>query len=321
MSDASSKRAAARGQPGPLSSEKEPLVYLNYTQAGLDAAYNQAAYQANIQQLRDRWISNSERTRQRIGQPSRVPYGPTEIERFDIFRTDRATDRAASRNGAPVFIFIHGGAWRAGSAKTYAAPAEMFIRAGAHYVSPDFVLAQDAGGSLFPMADQVRRAIVWVYENAASFGGDRDRIYIGGHSSGAHLAAVALTTDWRGEFGLPPDIIKGGMCSSGMYDLAPVRLSHRSSYVKFTDEMVEALSPQRHIDKLRAPLIVAYGTYETPEFQRQARDFAAAVTAIGKPVELLVGQHYSHLELPETLCNPYGLLGSAVLEQMGLAGR
>ena len=295
---------------------KEPLVYLNYTQAELDAAYNQAAYQPNIQQLRDRWISNSERTRQRIGAPSRVPYGPTEIEQLDIFRTDRA----ASRNGAPVFIFIHGGAWRAGAAKTYEAPAEMFIRAGAHYVAPDFVLVQDAGGSLFPMADQVRRAIAWVYENAASFGGDRDRIYIGGHSSGAHLAAVALTTDWRGEFGLPADIIKGGMCSSGMYDLAPVRLSHRSSYVKFTDGMVEALSPQRHIDKLCAPLIVAYGTYETPEFQRQAHDFATAVRAAGKPVELLVGEHYSHLELPETLCNPYGLLGSAVLEQMGLAG-
>jgi len=294
---------------------REPLVYLNYTQAELDAAYDQSAYQPNIQQLRDRWISNSERTRQRIGPPMRRPYGPAEIEQLDIFRTERSTDGA----GAPVFVFIHGGAWRAGSAKTYAAPAEMFIRAGAHYVVPDFLWVQDAEGNLLPIADQVCRAIAWVYENAASFGGDRDRLYIGGHSSGAHLAAVALTTDWRREFGLPADIIKGGMCSSGMYDLAPVRLSHRSSYVKFTDEMVAALSPQCHLDKLCAPLIVAYGTYETPEFQRQARDFAAAVRAAGKPVELLVGENYSHLELPETLCSPYGLLGAAVLEQMGLA--
>jgi arylformamidase len=104
-----------------------------------------------------------------------------------------------------------------------------------------------------------------------------------------------------------------------MYDLAPVRLSQRSSYVKFTDETVEALSPQRHIKHLHAKLIVAYGTCETPEFQRQACDFAAAVGAAGKPVELLVGEHYSHLELPETLCSPYGLLGAAVLDQMRLA--
>ena len=290
--------------------EALPKVFLNYTQAELDAAYNQAAYQPNIQQLRDRWISNSERTRQRIGAPLRRSYGPTEIEQLDIFRTDRPD--------APVFVFIHGGAWRAGLAKNYAAPAEMFIRAGAHYVVPDFVLVQDAGGSLFPMAEQVCRAIAWVYENAATFGADRDRIYVGGHSSGAHLAAVALTTDWRATFGVPANLIKGGMCSSGMYDLAPVRLSHRNSYVRFTDEMVEALSPQRHIDRLHAPLIVACGTYETPEFQRQARDFAAALKAAGNAGDLLVGEHYSHLELPETLCNPYGLLGAAVLGQMGL---
>jgi len=291
---------------------KKARVFLDYTQAELDAAYDQAAYQPNIQQLRDRWVTNSERTRARIGLPERRAYGPGAIEGLDIFRTMAPAP-------APVFVFIHGGAWRAGRAAGYAAPAEMFIRAGAHYVAPDFAWVQDCGGSLLPIADQVRRAIAWVYRNARSFGGDPDRVYVGGHSSGAHLAAVALTTDWRRAFDLPPDIIRGGLCSSGMYDLAPVRLSHRSSYVKFTDEMVAMLSPLRHLDQLRAPLIVAYGTYETPEFQRQARDFAAAVRDDGKPVELIVGDNYSHLELPETLCNPYGLLGSAVLEQMGLA--
>lgn len=300
------------GSPGPPPHEKGPRVFLDYDQAELDAAYDQAVYQPNIQQLRDRWHSNSERTRTRIGQPERRAYGPSGIEQLDIFRTEAAAP-------APVFVFIHGGAWRAGSAKQYAVPAEMFIGAGAHYVVPDFVLVQDAGGSLFPMAEQVCRAIAWVYRNAASFGGDPSRVYVGGHSSGAHLAAVALTADWPRRFDLPADIVKGGLCSSGMYDLAPVRLSHRSSYVRFTDEMVEALSPQRHLERLHAPLIVAHGTYETPEFQRQARDFAAAVRAAGKPVELLVGDNYSHLDLPETLCNPYGLLGAAVLEQMGLA--
>jgi len=177
----------------PAKPEREPLVYLNYTQAELDAAYNQAAYQPNIQQLRDRWIANSERTRQRIGPPLRLPYGPTEIEQLDLFRTDRDTDGG----GAPIFVFIHGGAWRAGSAKTYAAPAEMFTRAGAHYIVPDFVWVQDAGGSLFPMAEQVCRAVAWVYENAASFGGDRERIYVGGHSSRAACVRAGCTISHR----------------------------------------------------------------------------------------------------------------------------
>ena len=86
----------------------------------------------------------------------------------------------------------------------------------------------------------------------------------------------------------------------------------------FTDEIERALSSQRHLDNLNAPVIVAYGTLETPEFQRQSRDFAAAVKAAGKPVQLLVAEGYNHFEIPETLGNPYGLLGRAVLQQMKL---
>jgi arylformamidase len=103
-----------------------------------------------------------------------------------------------------------------------------------------------------------------------------------------------------------------------MYDLRPVRLSARSNYVKFTDETEQELSAIRHLDRLNCPLVLGYGSYETPEFQRQTRDFAAAVQAAGKPVELLVGEGYNHFEMLETLANPYGLLGHAVLELMGL---
>jgi arylformamidase len=194
----------------------------------------------------------------------------------------------------------------------------MFLAAGAHYVVPDFAWVQDVGGSLMVLADQVLRAIAWVYDNATHLGIDPNQLYIGGQSSGGHLAAVALTTDWPREFGLPANIIKGGICISGMYDLTPVRLSARSNYVKFDDATVAALSPIRHLDRLQAPLIVAYGTCETLEFQRQNREIAAAVEAAGRPVQLLVGENYNHFELPETLGNPYGLLGRATLELMDL---
>jgi arylformamidase len=107
------------------------------------------------------------------------------------------------------------------------------------------------------------------------------------------------------------------MCISGMYDLTPVRLSARSNYVEFDDVTVAALSPIKHLDRLRAPVIVPYGTCETPEFQRHNREFAAAVKTAGKKV-LLVGENYNHFELPETLGNPYGLLGRAALDLMSL---
>jgi arylformamidase len=290
---------------------KGPPVFLDYDQAALDAAYDQAAYAANREQLIKRRIRDSELARQRLGEPERVAYGPGEIERLDIYGNSRA--------GAPIFVFIHGGAWRSGRSKDFAAPGEMFLAAGAHYVVPDFAWVQDVGGRLMVLADQVRRAIAWVYENADRFGGDRNRLYLGGQSSGAHLAAVALTTDWRAEFGLPADIIRGGLCISGMYELAPVRLSARNTYVEFDNATVAALSPIRHLDRLRAPLAIAYGTHETPEFQRQNREFAAVLDSVGKLKALLVAEHYNHFELPETLGNPYGLLGRAALDLMGLS--
>ena len=289
---------------------KGPLVWLDMDQQALDDAYDQQVYAANRAQIVERRLANSERARAILGNPQRVAYGPTAIETLDIFRS--------TRPNAPINVFIHGGAWRRNKAADYAVQAEMLVRAGAHAVIPDFINVEEAGGSLFPMAEQVRRALLWVYRNAASFGGNPERIYLSSHSSGSQLGACMLTADWSKD-DVPADLFKGAVLLSGMYDLEPVRRSKRSAYVKFTDEMVETLSAQRHLDRLNTPLVLAYGTYETPEFQRQTRDFFAAVQAAGKPVQLIVGTGYNHFELLETLASPYGLTGRALLGQMGLA--
>jgi arylformamidase len=290
---------------------KGPLVWLDMDQKALDDAYDQLVYAPNRDQVHERNVFNSERVRARLGTPKRLAYGPTPVEQLDLFATDKPK--------APINVFIHGGAWRQRWAKDYAFLAEMFVRAGAHCVLLDFAGVEATKGDLMPMADQVRRGVAWVYRNASSFGGDPDRLYVSGQSSGAHLAGCVVTTDWEEDYGVPNTIVKGALLCSGMYDLEPVRLSKRSEYVAFTDEVEEKLSAQRRLDRLNCPLIVAYGTYETPEFQRQSRDFAAAVKAAGKPVTLLVGSGYNHFEMAEMIGNPLSLLGSAVLEQMGLA--
>src|SRR6202166_112943 len=289
---------------------KGPRVWLDMDQQELDAAYDQSKYAANQPQIQERRLVNSARARAALGEPLRLAYGASEIERLDVYRT--------KREGAPVNVFIHGGAWRNGRSSDFAYLAETFVHAGVHSVILDFTNIDDAGGNLMTMARQVRSAVAFVYKNAASFGGDPDRLYVSGHSSGGHLAGTVVAADWRKDFGLPGDVVKGALLCSGMYDLKPVRLSARSNYVKFTDEIEQELSSLRHLDRFACPLIVGYGTCETPEFQRQARDFAAALKAAGKPCQLLVGQAYNHFEMLETLANPYGLLGRAALEQMGL---
>ena len=296
--------------PGVAPKPKGPLVFLDYDKEELDAAYSQAPWAPNQGVISARNAQRSAAAIARLGRPRRLAYGPTEVEKLDVYVT--------SGRNAPMNVFIHGGAWRGGTAAAEAYKAEMFVDAGAHFIALDFNSAIETNGDLMAMADQVRRAVAWVYKNAATFGGDSSRLYVSGHSSGGHLAAVVLATDWPKAYGLPMNIVKGGLCASGMYDLYPVSLSARSSYVTFTQDVIDTLSPQRHLDKLVAPVIVAHGTLETPEFQRQNREFAAAVKAAGKPATFLVGEGYNHFEIQETLGNPYGLLGRAALEQMRL---
>jgi len=298
--------ASASAQPR----EKGPLVWLDLDQKALDDAYDQAVYAPNRDIVLKRCGRNSELARERLAAPKRLAYGPTEIEALDVF--------TAKAPNAPVNVFVHGGAWRVGRARDYHYAAEMFVNAGANFVVLDFNNVGEVGGDLLVMADQIRRGVAWVYKNARSFGADPERLYVSGHSSGGHWVGVLLTTEWQNAFGLPATLIKGGVAGSGMFDLKAPRLSKRSAYVKFTDEMEEKLSSQRHLDQLVAPVRLVYGTLETPEFQRQSRDFAAAVKAAGKPVTVSVMEGYNHFEVMESLGNPYSLFGRAVLEQMQL---
>jgi len=288
--------------------EAQPKVFLDYDQDTLDRAYDQRVWAPNMDAVTRRYGVNSNAVRARLGTPKTSSYGTSAVETLDVYTTAKA-------NG-PVLVFLHGGAWRTGTAKdsAYAAPA--FVHAGAHFVVPDFATVMEVG--LDGMVAQVRRAVAWVAKNAASFGGDPGRLYVSGHSSGGHLAGNVLVTDWAADFGLPRDVVKGGICISGMYDLRGPRLSARSRYVKFDDRIEQDYSPQRHLARLACPVIVAYGDQESPEFQRQSREFAEAVKQAGRLQALIVGQGYNHFEIPETLANPYGLVGRATLELMRL---
>jgi arylformamidase len=301
---------AAECHIGPPAHDKGPAVWMGLDQIELDAAYDQSEYAPLLGQIIKRYASSSAAMRARLGEPQRVAYGPSEPEKLDVYR--------AKASNAPIYVFIHGGAWLGGAAANYAYPAEMFVHAGAHYIALDFVSVKQAGGDLSPMADQVRRAIAFVYKNAGEFGGDRQKLYVGGHSSGGHLCGVAATTDWTA-LGLPAAPVRGWHCMSGMFDLKPVRLSKRSSYIKFTDAMEDAMSAERHMDKINAPMVLATGGNETPEFQRQSRDFAGKLKAAGKPVEHISAPDHNHFEMCESLGNPYGVNGRAALKMMGLS--
>ena len=128
---------AARAQPAPPAAAKPPPVWLYLDQKALDDAYDQSKWATNGKQLLHRYAVPSDDVRTRLGAPQRFSYGATAVEALDVYR---------ARHGAPIEIFIHGGAWRSGTAKEWAFPADLFVHRGAHFVVPDFVSVTDAGG-------------------------------------------------------------------------------------------------------------------------------------------------------------------------------
>jgi arylformamidase len=282
-------------------------IFLDYDQSALDRQYDQRAWVHNADELIRRYAEASEAVRARLGEPDSTAYGAAPTETLDLYR--------AARSPAPLLVFFHGGAWQRLTNRESAFAAETFVRAGAHFAAADFAALPAA--TLADVVEQVRRAVAFLYRNAERLGIEADRIHLVGHSSGGHLAACVMTADWAA-LGLPRRVVKAGLCVSGIYDLLPVRLSARNAYLRLDGASERALSPQRHLDRLGCPLIVAAAESDAPEFRRQARDFAAAVEHAGGAVRLVEGRGFNHFDFIETLADPQGLLGKLALEQMGL---
>jgi arylformamidase len=283
-------------------------VYLDYTQEELDRAYDQRAYCANAAELIARYGTESAKARAEFAHYSGVAYGPSDDETLDIFPPERL-----GPHGAPVQIHIHGGSWRLLTKSDVSLLARTYVPAGVMLVALNFSVIPQV--RIPEMAAQIRRAIGWVHANIARYGGDPRSIHLSGHSSGAHLAGVMLTTDWKAH-GLPADVLKSGFMVSGMYDMHPVLLSARSSFVKLEPVEARALSAIHHVDRLVAPVTVAWGGLETPEFQRQPQAFADAVVAAGKPVARLAVAAENHFAILERWADPKSSLANASLQAM-----
>lgn len=278
-------------------------VWRDYTQEELDANYNQASLVPDVEAYSQRNLDRSAEVRLATEYVADVQYGPTLDERLDLF--------PAERKGGPVAVYCHGGAWTRTRKEHYSFLAPPFVAAGVNFLVLDFSLAPKA--SLDEMVRQCRAGIAWAWRNAGERGWDRDRIHVLGHSSGGHLSAMTLATDWEGEYGLPADLIKSGAPLSGMYDLEPVRLSHRNAYLDLTGKSALRNSPIHRIPERAIPIVNACGDGELAEFQRQNREFAQAWRGAGHPVNEIVLEGFNHFEVCIEIANPEGRLLPAIL--------
>jgi len=288
-----------------------PKIYLDYTQEELDRQYEHRSLVPDSDAFIARNEADSAGVRAAAHGRFDIAYGPDPDQLLDIYP-------AGAGGLSPVVVFFHGGRWSRGGKTSNIESLATYNAAGIHFVSVGFTLIPHI--TMDGLIGQCRDAIAWLWRNAKTFGGDPDRLFVMGKSSGGHLAAMMVVTDWAAERGVPADVIKGGLLVSGMYDLEPVRLSFRNGFLGLDEETAMRNSPIHHIPDNGCPLIVGFGALETDEFRRQGRSFAAAWSARGLSCRLVAMEGRHHFSINADLTDPGGNLVAPFLEQMGVVG-
>lgn len=314
MSNASSALLPdARAAPETNGNPALTLVYRDYDQQALDFQYNNQAQVADPQRYLNWYATESERARSRVRHYSGIAYGGLPDEKLDIF----LPPDIKPNERRPIIVFVHGGAWRNLDRAASSFAAETFTARGALYVVLGFS-RMPAADSLDEMVAQVRAAIAWLHGNIAACGGDPHQFYLIAHSSGAHLAGMAIGTDWPRAYGLPANTVRAAVLVSGLYDLEPVRLSYRNDMLKLDRAAEIRNSPCRNLPDEPPRLLLAYGERDGAEFRRQSAAYAHVWQRRHGACGLLELPGLNHYETIEALAQPDSILSRAAFEHFGI---
>jgi arylformamidase len=281
--------------------------YREFQQEEMEYQYNPRESVPEYPQLAKKRAEQSRRVRESAKSWLGVPYGSSPREKLDIYPADQP--------GGPVLIYIHGGYWRSGSKEDNCNFVPVFTKRGASVVLVEYDLCPSV--TISDIVRQTRSAIVWVYRNILRYSGNPSKIYLSGHSAGGHLTAMALAHDWTSE-GLPRDLIKGAVASSGVYDLDMVMRISVQEQVKLTPELAQENSPFVHPPLPICPVIVAVGGAEPKGWQQMSEDFFKLCKQRGVDCEYLIIPGANHYTMSEHLADAESPLAQAMLRQMNL---
>ena len=253
-----------------------PLYREFSVQSEFDAQYNPSLALPDPAAPGRHFVATAERARKELPCMLDVPYGPTLDETLDIFPAEQAN--------APVFVFIHGGYWRALSSKEFSGVALGLHARGITTVVINYALCPRV--TIDEIVRQTRAALAWTLRNIQHYGGDPARVAIGGHSAGGHLTAMALQTQWAQDYGLPQDPFVAALPFSGLFDIEPLRYSYLQPQIQLDDGTIRRNSPAFAVRPCKTPIWITWGGAESTEFARQAEIYHQAWLAAGNTSEL-----------------------------------
>ena len=229
--------------------------------AFLSREYNNRALVPEHPQYFDRWAQLSARARATMICYLDRRYGEMPGETMDIF--------PARKGDGTCMMFIHGGYWRSLDKSDFSFLAPAWVDAGVSLAVVNYDLCPSV--SIEEIVCQMLRASSWLYLNAEQYGMDEDRLYVGGHSAGGHLAAMMMAALWPVYSArLPRDLFKGALAVSGLYDLRPLaQVDWLNADLKLDEVSAQKVSPAFLPPATRAPVMTCVGGSESMEFKRQ----------------------------------------------------
>ena len=215
--------------------------------------------------------------------------------------------------GWPVIIFVHGGNWDSGDKNYRAGGADVYANIGRFYAMRGIGVAvinyRLQPAVAWPaQVEDVHAAVAWVQANIQQHGGRPDRVFVMGHSAGAHLASmVALTTADSG--------IRGVIAVSGAaldladeqtYQLGADREYYRQRFQgrDSSEDWKRRASPARFANPKAPPFLILYATGETKALQRQSQVLHDALSRSGASSRLVPVPGESHTRMVLALTHP-----------------
>ena len=261
-------------------------VYKDFDQETLDKAYDNRGRFPDTDACKQAQLDASDAAKSAYESKLDVRFGDGDSDLLDIYFGQGTGKR-------PIHVFFHGGWFKSNTKNDFGFVATPFVPHGVTTVVVEYPLIPSV--RMETLIDRCRASLEWVWRNAESFGGDRDKITISGHSAGGHIAQMMMQTDFPsyGD-GLPGDLVKAGCSISGVSDLEPVRFSFHNEDLQFSEDEAKAFSTLLMEPAHKGPLLAVVGDMEGEEFMRHTTALAEAWSSKGMDVEYweMNGKHH-----------------------------
>jgi acetyl esterase/lipase len=227
-----------------------------------------------------------------------IAYGTDARQQLDIY-----TPEVNASSARPVVIFFHGGAWRDGERDGYGFLGRAFASRGFVTVVADY---RKAPSVRFPaFVQDTATAIAWVHANIAKHNGDSNRIFLMGHSAGAHIAMMAaLDPQWLAADNLKPDIIKGVIGLAGPYDFLPLTTESSKIALGQWPDLTET-QPITYARADAPPLLLLTGDKDTVVKPRNSKALGAKIDALGGKQQTKIYPGVDHADIVMAIARPF----------------